>query len=128
MLACFNGHKDINKIILDYSDSTSIDMNARCKGGLTVFIGACIYGREDVVKFLIHNSAIKNIILTTKTQSGVTAFIRACGKGDASKAVIKLVPGIIQFFARLLSHVLKAMPMKISSYYCLITLTHIKLI
>ena len=39
LLACLNGHKDIVKILFDHSDSKRIDINAKCKDGLTGFTG-----------------------------------------------------------------------------------------
>ena len=46
MTACFNGHKDIVRLLLDHLDI--IDLNAGDSNGETAFMIACHYGHKDV--------------------------------------------------------------------------------
>ena len=85
MWACWNGHKDVVKLLLDHSER--IDLNARNNNGETAFIFACYNGHKDVVKLLLDHS--ERIELNAKDDNGDTAFIWACSNGQ--KDVVKLL-------------------------------------
>ena len=56
MKACFRGHKDVVKLLLDSSER--IELNARNNDGKTAFMLACQYGGKDVVKLMLECSYI----------------------------------------------------------------------
>ena len=56
MLACFNGRKNVVKLLLENSD---IDLNARPNHGRTAFGMACHRGHKEVVELLLENSDIE---------------------------------------------------------------------
>ena len=76
MYACHNGHKDVVKMLLEYSEG-NIDFNARTNCGRTAFIFACCRGHKDVVKMLLDHSEA-NIDFNARSNSGRTAFMGAC--------------------------------------------------
>ena len=57
MLACREGHKDVVKYLLEYSDS-NIELNARDNDGRTAFKLACRAANKDVVKLLMEYAKI----------------------------------------------------------------------
>ena len=59
MWACKNGHKDVVKLLLDYSER--IDLNARNVFGTTAFMQAWYNGHKDVVKLILKYSEVVNI-------------------------------------------------------------------
>ena len=81
MVACQNGHKDVVKILLDYSSRT-IDLNATDDWEYTAFMWACDKGHKDVVKLLLDNSEgnidfnARNNIRKTSISSDLTRFCR----------------------------------------------------
>ena len=89
--SCYNGHKDVVKLLLDHSEG--IELNARnyCRGW-TAFKIACRYGQTDVVKLLLDH--FERIDLNARYQIGTTAFIMACVNGD--KNVVKLILDMIK--------------------------------
>ena len=54
MTACFNGHKDIVRLLLDHLDI--IDLNAKDCTGMTALMQACFNGHKDVVKLFLDHS------------------------------------------------------------------------
>ena len=89
MVACEKGHKNIVKLLLDYSSERNIDLNARDEDGWTAFMWACGKEQTDVVKFLLDHSLERNIELNAKSTFGSTAFMLACRQGR--KDVVKLL-------------------------------------
>ena len=59
MWACFNGHKDVVKLLLDNSER--IELNAIANNGGTAFMWACKKGHKDVVKLLLKYSEVVDI-------------------------------------------------------------------
>ena len=59
MLACFFGHKNVVKLLLDNSDK--IDLNARDNDGVTAYMKACTKGHKDVVKLLLKYPKVVDI-------------------------------------------------------------------
>ena len=56
MIACGLGHKDVVKLLLDYSER--IELNARNDCGETALMIACRFGLKDIVKlFLAHSDS-----------------------------------------------------------------------
>ena len=86
MVACFNGHPDVVKLLLDHSDR-NIELNARMNTGMTAFMLACYNGQTDVVKLLLYHSG-SSIDVNAKTTHGWTAFMLACFRGHTD--VVKL--------------------------------------
>ena len=87
MWACYNGHKDVVKLLLDHSEG--IDLNARDRWGKTAFMIACQRGRKDVVKLLLDHS--ERIEFNAKSTCGRTALMWARENGH--KHIVKLVNG-----------------------------------
>ena len=88
MLACYNGHKDVVKLLLDLNDS-SIELNAKVNVfNCTALHLACMDGHKDVVQLLLDHSE-SNIELNAKDELGWTAFTLACCHGR--KGVVKLL-------------------------------------
>ena len=61
IVACYNGHKDVVKLLLDNSER--IELNARVNDGWTAAMLACNNGHKDVVQLLLDQS--KRIDLKT---------------------------------------------------------------
>ena len=81
--ACYRGHKDIVKLLLQHSGLT-INLNAKGNCGETAFMLACQRGRKDVVQLLLKYSGSDielNLSLNGKDHHGWTAFIMACMHG-----------------------------------------------
>ena len=89
MLACRNGRKDVVKLLLEYSDSKSIDINAKTKAGYTAFMEACLQGRCGVVKILLEHCGNQTLKFNAKNGRGETAFMIACKRGRND--VVKLL-------------------------------------
>ena len=68
MLACYNGHRDVIKILIDHSQE-NIDFNARNDIRWTAFMYACNKGHKDVVKLLLNDAKMKCIQIPTSTHS-----------------------------------------------------------
>ena len=82
IFACYNGHSDVVKIIMESSISLGIDLNAQeIVSGNTAFNAACERGYSDVVKIFMKNAAILNIDLSAKNFKGFTGFHLACQRG-----------------------------------------------
>ena len=81
ILACFNRHSDVVKIIMENSINLGIDLNAKeiCLGN-TAFMAACQQGCIDVVKIFMKNATILSIDLNAKNYKGLTGFHMACQK------------------------------------------------
>ena len=60
IVACYNGHNDVVKLLLDHSEG-NIDFNARSYSGWTAFELACFKGQKDVVKLLLEYAKAKGI-------------------------------------------------------------------
>ena len=91
MWACHYGHKDVVKLLLDYSEHHSIDFNVKEKMGKTAFLLACRNGDKDVVQLLLDHSG-QNIELNAVELGpfgGKTAFIWACAVGN--KDIVQLL-------------------------------------
>ena len=56
--ACYNGHKDVVKLLLDHSEG--IDLNTKDRWRKTAFMEACRNGHKDVVKLLLEYSKVVN--------------------------------------------------------------------
>ena len=73
MAACYNGHKDVVQLLLNYPDRT-IDLNARTNNGTTAFMAACHNAHKDVVQLLL-NYPEKTIELNGRDNDGEMAFM-----------------------------------------------------
>ena len=86
MAACFFGHKDVVKLLLDHSKR--IELNSKNKFGKTAFTLACKNGHKSVVKLLLDHTE-RNIDLNARCISGMTALMYACSHGH--KDVVQLL-------------------------------------
>ena len=75
MLACYYGHKNVVKLLLDHSER--IELNARDDFGKTAFMWSCENGRKDVVKLFVQHSKTKGIDISTRKElsDDMRAFI-----------------------------------------------------
>ena len=88
MWACSNGHKDVVKLLLDYSEG--IDLNARDNVmKWTAFMLACILGHKDVVKLLLDHTN-SNIDLNARDEGGYNGLERAYFNGHRDIAKLLL--------------------------------------
>ena len=104
MMACKNGHKDVVKLLIDYSKVT-IDLNERSNSGWTsgwtALMYACSGGHKSVVKILLDCSN-GTVDLNARTDKGSTAFMWACGYGHKNivKMLLDYSKGNIDYNAR----------------------------
>ena len=87
MWACENGHKDVVKLLLNYS-GPNIELNARDEYGRSALMVACFNGHKDVVQLLLDHPN-QNIEVNATTNFGFTAFMLACWNGH--KDIVKLL-------------------------------------
>ena len=84
MVACFQGHEDVVKLLVGNSNR-NIDLNAKTTLGRTALMIACLKGHKNVIKLLMD---ISDIDLNARTNDGYTAFAIACQLGH--KGVVEL--------------------------------------
>ena len=89
ILACFEDHRDVVKLILDYSSKVSIDLNATTIHGRTAFMVACMWGKIDVVRLVLEHPGPIDIDLNAKNVKGLTAYDLALKYGKTE--VVKLL-------------------------------------
>ncbi len=80
MWACWNGHKDVVKLLLD--KSKRIELNARDNDGGTAFMLACYNGHKDVVQLLLDYPDLR-IDLNAKAQEKHLNF-SSLSRGEVS--------------------------------------------
>ena len=88
-LACYKGHSDVVKILIENAAELRIDLNAKNPYGLTAFHFACLGNNSNVVKVLIENAATYGIDLNIRDNYGMTAFNIACQRGHSD--VVKIL-------------------------------------
>ena len=82
MEACINGHEDIVKSFLDYSQSIDIDLNAKDSEGHSALILAVNNGHLAVTKVLLEHPHDKQIDFNASGYDhGMTALMWACNHG-----------------------------------------------
>ena len=107
MWACFNGHKDVVKLLLD----SNIELNARSDYGDTALMWACQNGHKDVVQLLLDYSDSNMddfldwgyiIDVNATNNYGWTAFMAACcnGHNDVVQLLLNLSDRNIDMNAR----------------------------
>ena len=78
IMACYYGHKDLVKLLLDHPER--IELNAKVPYGWTGFMFACQKGHKEVVKLLLNHS--ERIELNVRdNEDGRTPFMLACING-----------------------------------------------
>ena len=89
LVACRNGHKDVVQLLLDHSESKSIDLNVKAAEGTNGFMFACLNGHTDVVQLLLDYSERQAIELNGNWE--MTSFMCAClgGHQDVVKLLLK---------------------------------------
>ena len=78
MIACRCGNKNVVELLLAYSESKGIEVNAG--GGeneTTAFMIACLFGFEKIVKVFLTYQGNTHIDLNLKNNQGKTAFMLA---------------------------------------------------
>ena len=81
MFACEYGHKDVVKLLLDYSGRDDIKFNMETLEQRTAFMLACQKGQLKVVELLLDYSPSKGINLETKDMHGMTPLMLAIENG-----------------------------------------------
>ena len=81
MFACKYGHKDVVKLLLDYSGRDEIKFNMETLGKRTAFMLACQKGQLKVVELLLEYSLSKGINLETRDMHGMTPLMLAIENG-----------------------------------------------
>ena len=71
MSACYNGPKDVVKLLLDHSER--IDLNTRDDNGRTALMLSCFYGHKNTAKLLL-NYYDRRIAVNTRDNDGNTAL------------------------------------------------------
>ena len=94
MFACYYGHKDVVKLLLDHSGSGDINFNAKNSVGSTGFMLACKKGCKDVVQLLLDHS--ERIDLNARDDNGKTAFMMVLHCACDSSKNPQLVKKILQ--------------------------------
>ena len=70
MDACIEGHTDIVKLLLDFSETRGIDLNVTNNKGCTGFMEAIKAGQTKVVKLLLDSAESKQIETHTWDNDG----------------------------------------------------------
>ena len=69
------------RLLLDYSENKSIDLNVRNDEGLTALWLACYNGHEQIVKLLLEHPNSQTIDFNARDNEGLTALMLACCYG-----------------------------------------------
>ena len=93
MNACYFGHKDVVKILLEQSGG-NIDFNARNDIGWTAFIFACNLGHKDVVQLLLKCAKAKGIQIPS-SQSILSIFSQSNLFGYVSEEIKEDIKNLI---------------------------------
>ena len=72
--ACWKGHVQAVKLLVQKSKSLNLDLNKAKRGGMTAFHSACLEKHDAIVEYLIANSEEFGINLSLKTQKGNTGY------------------------------------------------------
>ena len=98
MVACYEGHKDIVELLLNYS-KRSIDLNAKDDNGATAFSIACHSGHIGIVQLFLNHSH-QSINLNEKDDAGFTGLMWACFRGHKDAVELLLDNSNIELNAR----------------------------
>lgn len=88
MYACYGGHADVAKVLMENSTTSSIDLNAKTTGDSTAFIYACYNGKTSIVELMLDKADALQLDLTAKDSDG-TGFQNAQKRGKT--AVVNLI-------------------------------------
>ena len=78
MIACELGHCEIVKLLMEYSSSHNIDLNAKDNTGNTAFSLACGWGHVETVQNMLDNAPNTNLDINSRDNFGRTALRHAC--------------------------------------------------
>ena len=74
MYACYGGHADVAKVLMENSTTSNIDLNAKRNDGSTAFIVACWYDKTSIVELMLDKADALQLDLTAKDNAGKTGF------------------------------------------------------
>ena len=72
--ACYEGHFQVVKLLVQKSKSLNLDLNKADEDGLTAFHTACYAEHYDIVDFIIANSEEFGINLLAEDDNGETGY------------------------------------------------------